>query len=258
MDLKIKEIIERSINKKEVSGTELAEVANYYFLENPTTTIKEITTILKIPNRTFYQKLKNNNIKRESERENKGKGLFLIENDNVQKKVISDQKEKKREKEKDKEDKEIIKDSDLSLVNQNLNLLIDLAQQSNLFLENIDSKIMDPKEIEDDEDFNNHKSNLGNINSKEIPDFFDFLKQYKDEEPFFQRRTFQFNPDAFEMFLVANKKQRIQQREAISQAFFLYAYVYLTKEEFENIQLLESNENNEDDNDKYNYDSIFN
>ena len=162
----------------------------------------------------------------------------------------------------------------LSLLNANMNILINYIQKVTLILEEINSKISNKNnspsknyslndQMEENDDFHNHRSNLGNINSKEIPDFFDFLKQYKDEEPFFQRRTFQFNPDAFEMFLVANKKQRIQQREAISQAFFLYAYVYLTKEEFENIELLvletkESNENNEEDNDKYNYDSLFN
>jgi hypothetical protein len=157
----------------------------------------------------------------------------------------------------------------LSLLNANMNILINSIQKVTLILEEINSKISNKNnspsknyslndQMEENNDFHNHRSNLGNINSKEIPDFFDFLKQYKDEDPLFQKRSFQFNPDAFEMFLVANKKQRIQQREAISQAFFLYAYVYLTKEEFENIQLLESNENNEDDNDKYNYDSIFN
>ena len=156
----------------------------------------------------------------------------------------------------------------LSLLNANMNILISSVQKVTLILEEINSKISNKNDspsknyslnhqMEENDDLMN-RNNLGNINSKEIPDFFEFLKQYKDEEPFFQRRTFQFNPDAFEMFLVANKKQRIQQREAISQAFFLYAYVYLTKEEFENIELLESNENNEDDNDKYNYDSIFN
>jgi hypothetical protein len=68
------------------------------------------------------------------------------------------------------------------------------------------------------------------------------IEQYKNEEPFFQRRSFQFNPDAFEMFLVANKKQGIKQKDAISQAFFLYAYLYLTKEEFENIELVSPTE----------------
>jgi hypothetical protein len=156
----------------------------------------------------------------------------------------------------------------LSLLNANMNILISSVQKVTLILEEINSKISNKNDspsknyslnhqMEENDDLMN-RNNLGNINSKEIPDFFEFLKQYKDDEPFFQKRSFQFNPDAFEMFLVAYKKQRIQQREAISQAFFLYAYVYLTKEEFENIELLESNENNEDDNDKYNYDSIFN
>ena len=65
--------------------------------------------------------------------------------------------------------------------------------------------------MEENDDLMN-RNNLENINSKEIPDLFEFLKQYKDDEPFFQKRSFQFNPDAFEMFLVAYKKQRIQQK----------------------------------------------
>lgn len=52
------------------------------------------------------------------------------------------------------------------------------------------------------------------------------------------RRTFHYNPDAFEMFLKAQKKQGITQKEAISQALFLYAYIYLNKDELESVELL--------------------
>jgi hypothetical protein len=144
-------------------------------------------------------------------------------------------------------------DENITLSNQNINVLVNSIQKGNLILEEINSKISNKSnspsknyllnhQMEEDDDYENHKNNLGNINSKKIPDFFDYLKQYKNEEPFFQRRSFQFNPDAFKMFLVANKKQRIQQREGISQAFFLYAYLYLTKEEFENIELVSPTE----------------
>jgi len=144
-------------------------------------------------------------------------------------------------------------DENIPLFNQNINVLINSIEKGNLILEEINSKIINKNnspsknyllnhQMEEDDDYENHKNNLGNINSKKIPYFFDYLKQYKNEEPFFQRRSFQFNPDAFEMFLVANKKQGIKQKDAISQAFFLYAYLYLTKEEFENIELVSPTE----------------
>jgi hypothetical protein len=255
MDLKIQNIIERSNLKEFVSPSELAEVANYYLRENPKVSLSVICNLLNISPRTFSDKLSKAKIKKLSK-----KGLYIIPEELIENRIdskissnmilesqIEENQNGKIFKEKENPIKEDLSEESKDLGNENLKILINSIEKLNLTLEQINSKLINKNtcyfeknevnlELEEIPDDENH---YRNIKRNKIPNLFTYLNRYVNEttSPLFMRRTFQYNPDAFEMFLKAYKKQGISQKEAVSQALFLYAYIYLTQDELESVEL---------------------